>query len=421
MSMPLTLAPRNCKTRPYTPVQVPTFDIEDQFIAYASPDSTYAVTRRLLRGAKKSILIGIYDFTANYIRDLLVDALNRGVRVTLMVDLDKRKGESELWESVVLAGGEAYPAPSCASRKARYFPSCHQKVIVIDDKWTLVQSGNYSPASIPCNEIDGGDRENFSSGNRDMGIAVHSQDLAKFFSDLLSSDIQLEVSTPEGLPMSPETEEPQQALFELSGPNSPPPRLYRSRSYRPRIPLPVTPVISPENYLEIIPPLLANARHSIYVEQQYIRPQQPGIARLLEAIRSAMEANRRLKVRIILAPPLWSGVQAERETLAGLEAYGLTEGRQVRFLNPNFFVHCHNKLLVVDRKHVLISSQNWSDAAVSRNREAGLLVESSQLARYYARLFTLDWETGLRSLDTYQLSPPGETPILASLGDYMEV
>jgi hypothetical protein len=90
---------------------------------------------------------------------------------------------------LVDAGVEGVPAPSCASQHARYFPSSHEKVIVIDDLWTLVQSGNYTGNSIPENEADGGDPDHFQKGNRDMGVAVRSAPLAAFFTKVLRSDM----------------------------------------------------------------------------------------------------------------------------------------------------------------------------------------------------------------------------------------
>jgi phosphatidylserine/phosphatidylglycerophosphate/cardiolipin synthase-like enzyme len=84
--------------------------------------------------------------------------------------------------------------------------------------------------------------------------------------------------------------------------------------------------------------------------------------------------------------------------------------------------------IVIDRRAALVSSQNWSDFAVSENREAGLVLHSPTLARYFARIFTLDWETGLQSLDreTPLEMPAGleEAPlemVPVSPGDYMEV
>ena len=61
------LVPRNCRLENYNDVAVPAVNVDDKIIAYCSPDSTYALTKRLFDAAKKSILIGIYDFSAPYI------------------------------------------------------------------------------------------------------------------------------------------------------------------------------------------------------------------------------------------------------------------------------------------------------------------------------------------------------------------
>ena len=51
------LLPRSCKLKPYTKLKsVPAISVEDEIVAYASPDSTFAVTKAFLDGAQKSIL-----------------------------------------------------------------------------------------------------------------------------------------------------------------------------------------------------------------------------------------------------------------------------------------------------------------------------------------------------------------------------
>lgn len=425
--LPLELVPRNCTTRDYQPIAVPSFDVRGEFIAYASPESTYAITRRLIEAATRSILIGIYDFNAAHMRDLLASALQRGVKVSLMVDLDNIKGENECFQELVQVGAEGVPAPSCASRHARYFPSCHEKVIVIDGEWSLVQSGNYSNNSLPRNEVDGGEPSNFARGNRDTGVAIRSAPLAAFFTHLLRSDMQLEIDG--SLEEALELEVPPGPEISLEAPLPPsvPPRLFSSRRYRPRKAVRVVPVISPENYLQVIPDFLAAARRSIFIEQQYIRGSQVHIRRLLSAIASAWERSPRLDVRVVLARPFGSDLSKEFKNLQELETFGLKLGKHIRYLNPRYFTHCHNKLIVVDRQAVLVSSQNWSNSAVSENREAGLLLHNPTLARYYSDIFLVDWETGLKSpvlAGGVELPGGMETAVEmvpVSIGDYVEV
>ena len=84
-------------------------------------------------------------------------------------------------------------------------------------------------------------------------------------------------------------------------------------------------------------------------------------------------------------------------------------------------------MIVVDSNSVLVSSQNWSDFAVSKNREAGLLIRYADLAKYFADVFNVDWDTGLKRLTVTipELFAPeslasGKTVSL-NFGDYVDV
>ena len=421
---------RNCELRDYAEIAVPSFDVDGEFVAYASPESTYAVTKAFIQGARESILIGIYDFTAGYMKELLLQAMRRGVQVSLMLDLDGRTGETPLFEELRTFGCEAVPAPSCANDSVRYFSSSHEKVIVIDDEWSLVQSGNYSENSIPLNEIDGGDPAAFVPGNRDMGLAVQSRPLAAFFRDVLRADMRLTLDGALGQAwLSAAAEEPEIFLL-AAAPPSPPPRRFPSRRLTPADPVTITPILSPDNYMDLVPGLLAAAQHSIVVEQQYIRTNQPLIGTILAAIRQAMDLRPHLSVRIIIARPFAGGdtdrdVQEIRQLAT---KFGLEMGTHVRLLNPDHFVHCHNKLVVIDGETIVLGSQNWSDTAVSKNREAALLLRFPELARYYTDIFDLDWETGVRALPAQlaaEFFAPAALPagglVRLSLADYEDV
>src|ERR1043165_4323759 len=81
----LELVGRQCRLANYRKLQsIPSFRVTGDMIAYASPDSTYAVTRRLFDAAKKEIIIGIYDFSADYMKEIVLNAIRRGVKVSLM-------------------------------------------------------------------------------------------------------------------------------------------------------------------------------------------------------------------------------------------------------------------------------------------------------------------------------------------------
>ena len=416
----------NCALSKPPATQASALLIKSEFIAYASPESTYAVTARLLNAAQKSIQIGIYDFTAQYVKELLFKAMRRGVKVTLMLDLDGRAGEQPLFDDLAKHGAACVPAPACSSKHAHYYPYCHEKFIIVDDTWVLVQSGNWSEASIPFNEMDGGDPAHFDFGNRDMGIAIKSPELATFFGRVLAKDIKLETDAigPQAL----EDATPGFAELEAFGakPKAPAPTLFKSKSFKPTRAVKVLPILSPDNYVKEITPMLRGATKSIDIEQQYIRREQAGVKDLLAAIKAARQDHPQIKIRVVLARPI---NKTDGPQIADLSQDGLKLGEHVRLLAAQHFAHCHNKLVIVDRKRVLISSQNWSTSAVMKNREAGLLMDYPALAAYYASIFEVDWQTGEQQLPKAKAKPSVAGPeslatgktLRLNWGDYAEV
>ena len=396
----LELVPRQCKLAKYQKLSsVPTFRVTGDLIAYASPDSTYAVTRRLFDAAKKEIIIGIYDFSADYMKEIVLNAIRRGVKVSLMLDIDS-KDEQSLFDELTKFGCNGVPAPSCASDVISYFPSSHEKVIVIDGIWSLVQSGNYSNNSIPFNEEDGGDPDHFVTGNRDMGVAIRSKPLATFFGDLLRSDMKLELDaeTIEALGRIVKRRKAPDLVEAV--PEDLPRQLFPSKTFNPSGTIRVRPILTPDNYLDVIPALLESATQSIYLEHQYIRSKQDDIIKLLTAIRNARAKNPALEVRIILGKIFSaSDYKKEQDNIANLKQnFGLALDQNIRYIDTKRFVHCHNKLIIVDGTDVLISSQNWSGTGVGNNREGGVLMHYPDIAKYYSTIFESDWSTALTKI-----------------------
>ncbi|MCV3211395.1 phospholipase D-like domain-containing protein [Mesorhizobium sp. YC-39] len=408
---------RSCHLEGYQARDVPAFDLSEQIIAYASPDSTFAVTKRLIDAAKESILVGIYDFTASYMEDLLLAAMARKVKVSLMLDIDSRT-ESDIFDRLVQMGARGVSAPSCANPTVHVFSSSHEKVIVIDNEWVLVQSGNYSVNSIPMNVEDGASGGVFRPGNRDTGLAIRSRELSGFFAGILEADMALVDAVPEMLRRPVEDE----FFLVERAPARKPEQLFTSETFDLDAPLTIQPVLSPDNYMDVVPGLIAKARKSVLIEQQYIRSSQPLVARLLAAIAEARNAAPELDVRIVLGKLFSkSDVAKEKKNLENLAAnYGLNIAENIRYINTDEFVHCHNKMVIVDGDSILISSQNWSDAAVSRNREAGVWLTHPGIAAYFTKIFENDWASAFQTLPEVD-APEVMTPEALGAGGYIRV
>ncbi|HMF56559.1 MAG TPA: phospholipase D-like domain-containing protein, partial [Pyrinomonadaceae bacterium] len=330
-------------------------------------------------------------------------------------------GEKPIFDDLKKFGCEAVAAPSCASDAISFFPSSHEKVVVIDDTWTLVQSGNYSKNSIPLNEKDGGDPANFVTGNRDMGVAIRSKPLAKFFTKILRSDMKLETNA-EGVEALHRAIRRKRApdLVEAV-PEALPPKLFPSKKFNPTSPIKVVPVLTPDNYMDVVPDFIKKAKKSILIEQQYIRGSHTRVITLLNAIRFAMDQNPNLDVRIILGKIFsQSDLQKEKANLDNIKkVFKLSLGTNIRFIDIKRFVHCHNKLVIVDNQAALVSSQNWSETGVGTNREAGLVIYYPDVARYFSNIFESDWSTALKTFPKIGGGSVG--PESLARGNFMEV
>jgi phosphatidylserine/phosphatidylglycerophosphate/cardiolipin synthase-like enzyme len=367
--------------------------VSGKIMAYASPDSTYAVTRKLLDSAGRSIVVGIYDFSANYMKEHLKKALDRGVQVSLMLDTNSAD-EIALLDELRALGATCVRAPSAsADNPIAYFGNAHEKIIVVDGEIVMIQSGNWSENSIPLNPEDGAPAGgHFQPGNRDMGLALHSPELAEFFAELVQRDMRLAQGEPPeaAAPATPAEPSPASALFFEAAPPEAPETLFPSLTITPETPAPITPVITPENYFDAARAFLRSATRSIRIEQQYIRGGQQAIESLLAEIAAARQAHPDLEVRVIVSPKYLDGDKREK-FLRAMENLGLAFGEGYRFLSLSHFVHCHNKLIVVDGEKTLLGSQNWSTTGVTTNREASLLVENAEIAGYFAGIFDADW------------------------------
>ena len=66
---------------------------------------------------------------------------------------------------------------------------------------------------------------------------------------------------------------------------------------------------------------------------------------------------------------------------------GLNVATSVKIQN-----NVHNKGIVVDAATVLVSSQNWSGAGTTANRDAGVIITNANLASYFQTIFLHDWD-----------------------------
>jgi phosphatidylserine/phosphatidylglycerophosphate/cardiolipin synthase-like enzyme len=354
-----------------------------EITAFVSPDSSYVTLVDEIRRANSSIFLNVYEFTHPGLCDALIDALLKGVSVCIFLEGSPIGGisveETYLLKRIVNYGGNVRFIVSDVENKvyARYVFD-HGKYLIVDNETVIVESCNWVSTGVPWDP---------SFGNREWGIIVRNNSVASYFLDVFFDDWNplrcdsysfenMELEIPEGFYME-ETfyrgkYEPEFESMTFNGSFS------------------VVPVFSPDNSFQAVCELIDSAKSSIYVEQLYIYKNwdeevNPFVERLVN------KSSQGVDVKVIMNYNQFYDSTNEQCNLT--KQYLEELGVEVKFVFSNWsiFTNVHNKGVIVDNRSVLVSSINWNENSVTRNREAGIIVENVEVAEYYASVFFYDW------------------------------
>lgn len=343
----------------------------DSVTLFVSPDSSYEAVSGVIREASETLLISMYEFTHAEIAREIADAAKRGVDVTLLLEGGPVGGISDEEKGVMdyLAGRgvSILTIESEGSIPARY-RYLHAKYLVADGYSTIILSENFKPSGIP---LPG------TRGNRGWGAVIRDEETAEYFAEVFAADLG-------GIDMYPYVpgDEPLPAPWsdEKIVPHFAGMTLYD---------VSITPVISPDTS-SLVFDLIRSAHRTVDLQQAYISPYQDGENIWMAAVLGA--ADRGASVRVMLDGMYYNTADdADNDELAAaLNRYG--GDVSARLLLPGaHLTKLHNKGMIVDGEHVLISSINWNFNSPNNNREAGVIIHSREAAGYYTAVFSADW------------------------------
>lgn len=378
LGLPLQQMAAVAAAAPGLPTPPEWFEIEKGEFA-VSPDCSYQLVAAALRRAKKKLLVYIYNLSAPHLLDELTAAKKRGVKVRVMYDV--RDGGAKEADELKARKIQHLAAPS--TKPAGVFTVCHQKFVVIDDRDLLIESANWAGSSVPFRPKNA----KYKSGNREWFAWVSNTDLAEWFTTLFEHDWKLSKSGGHVVGLIPPVVELTNPEFAFAA--IPPTQfdsLVLSGTAR------VFPLISPNNYASDLLLHLKEASSSICIQQQYILAGK-GVDDLLDVLEQKKKKGK-VKIRILVSPKYGKNWYRSVDTL---KAAGL--GTTLRAQNLKFVIHGHNKGVLIDNHLSVVSSTNWSENSVTLGREAGLLIESREVSRYFREVFDFDWSVGLKPSD----------------------
>ena len=388
--------------------------------AFVSPDNSFAGLREFLAGATESIEIELYLFTHPGVYEELVAAMDRGVRVTVLLNGEVFGARGGTYESVRWIAGAINSHPSGLGRVYLWrngddprhpgrdgdlpdrYNHPHQKFVIVDRARVLVGSDNFTQSSLPADDTadgTGGSRGAFlvtdASCIVERVIAIWEAD----FDPRRQRDIHQYVSQPEL-----EEREPR-----LGGnrtdyePVHPEPYVARETA---RFELGQSPdnALRPDRgYLGHVN--AAGAGDLVMVQQQYERPwwgygegrePNPRLEAYVEA------ARRGARVRVLLSGAGGPGRNAKnRLAVRRFNALAAEEGLDLMLglgrlpdARPGRERPIHNKMLLVragEAHWCHVGSANGSETAHRYNRELGLSIDSEGLFAYLTEVFVADW------------------------------
>ena len=344
--------------------------------AFVAPDCSYEVFSAAVTGAEREILVNVYEFTDEKMASDLIAARERGVGVTVLLEGGPVGGVSP--EGRAVAGAlnrSGIPVLSMTTTDAAHakYRYDHAKYIVIDGRTVLLGSENFKPGGYPKPGLQ---------GNRGWGVLLKDPELAAYFREIFLFDsaggdiVPLEGTAAElYTPWAPDY------TIEFA-----PCRAEGAR---------VTPVVSPDTSVLILE-LIESAEESIAIEQAYITNETA--SEFNPYLAAAIDASRRgVAVRVLL-DAAWFNTEGDADNDEMVEiinriaaAEGLPLEARLADLEANNLDKIHNKGIVVDGRAVLVSSINWNANSPAFNREAGVIVEHPDIARYYIAVFEDDW------------------------------
>jgi phosphatidylserine/phosphatidylglycerophosphate/cardiolipin synthase-like enzyme len=331
-----------------------------------------------LDNASSSLYINLYQFENPYLMDLVLDALDRGVNVFLLLENNPIGGinDEELYIAAKIRarGGEVRFANDSFINHAKY--------VVIDREKTMILTENWKNTGIPYDS---------TFGNRGWGIVIRDQAVASYFKAVFMDDFQRgEVDLQAGL----ETESiswdiPKGAYIPVFVP------LTLNCNYTLR------PVLAPDTAMsnETILGAIDKAEESILVLQFstsrfWADADNPFIVALIEAARRGCE------VKVLLDSKYLDGSNNNDEVISWLKAVAAAEHldleAELADLNSLGLVKIHNKGLIVDDRKVVITSLNWNANSI-HNREAGVIVENAEIAAFFTAAFFHDWNVSVKA------------------------
>ena len=356
-----------------------------------APEHGLADLLAWIDSATDSLHVHMYLLHEVHLVEAMIDAQNRGVNVTVVLDygdswwneydLDTQRGMAT---TLLAAGVDVHWFGDTGENPYAYI---HSKVAVKDGESVWIGSGNWKSSSHPAP----GD-----AGNRDWGVLVDSASVADVVLNHLAFD---ENAAREHITPVKASDAPTGWTMPTSSAIIGETAAGITGAFEANL------LVCPDNCIDELVSALDGAEEELLLSLQYLDMDWSwgwGDNPLLEALESAAERGVRLRL-ILNGAYLDEDIQSVVDRFN--EEWNFTKGYDTSAIvmsSDDQVTKLHNKGVIIDGEHVLVSSINWGDSALVRNREMGLMLSSEAVAQVYVNSWYEDWNRLDNTTDTDQ-------------------
>lgn len=357
-----------------------------KFTVHTGPDASWPVLGPFLAATTKSLVVAMYDFGAVNVLNGVLDAVkNKTETMSLVLQMGGKVHAGDFTDNEAVdkireeKADKFNFAPASVGKTGIFDSAYHIKVAVRDRAAMWLSSGNWQSSNQPdvvplANPADANALRLY---NREWHVVLEDKDLSQLFEAHILRDLEEAKAAPETVAGEPLVWVPADLTVDEAAAK---PRYFQPLTDTREID--VQPVLTPDNYIDVVLPFIQSAKSTIYFQNQSFNTKTVGddYRKLLDALLAQQKAGR--DVRIIFR----SFGPDDRETISSAKDYGFDTDK-IRKQN-----NCHTKGIIIDGEAVLVGSHNWTTAGTGFNRDASMIFYDRDIAKFYQEVFLYDWD-----------------------------
>lgn len=318
-----------------------------------------------LQDARNNIDISIYLLSHPKVISSLINSLENGVRVRILIEGSPAGGiasqEIRALKTLEYKGAEIRMMKQIDGYRA--YSYIHNKYAVIDDTKTIITSENWQESSF--------------SSNRGWGVVIQSAGFSSYMKSVFESDFHRQNDVVSFDSMFPTAQKDVYERYQ--------PVIVEKKAYKAT----VQPVISPDFSYKSMRSFILSAKERVYSEQLEVDytwlSENDNPISWMKTVSST--ADCRLLVDVTFDD------RNDDDFTDGFGVIDVLSTTMIDAKSPVFGGMSHNKGTIVDDK-VWIGSVNWTYTSFNDNREVAVIVDSRDVSDYFSGLFLADWGEG---------------------------